>query len=78
MLDFYLASLYQIETRVLNQAVKRNIERFPEDFMFRLTSKEWNSMSSQIVTTSSSKRPKSAIPYAFTEYGDNVKSSFNY
>ena len=52
MLDFDLASLYQVETRVLNQAVKRNIERFPEDFMFRLSSKEWNSMSSQFVTTS--------------------------
>ncbi|MBR4498139.1 MAG: ORF6N domain-containing protein [Bacteroidales bacterium] len=58
MLDFDLASLYQVETRVLNQAVKRNIERFPEDFMFRLSSKEWNSMSSQFVTTSFSKCPK--------------------
>ncbi|MBP5724355.1 MAG: ORF6N domain-containing protein [Bacteroidales bacterium] len=69
MLDFDLASLYHVETRTLNQAVKRNIERFPDDFMFRLNSEEWNNMSSQIVMTSSSKRPKNAIPYAFTEHG---------
>jgi len=50
MLDFDLAALYEVETRVLNQAVKRNIKRFPEDFMFRLTANEWNSMRSQIVT----------------------------
>ena len=47
MLDFDLAALYGVETRVFNQAVKRNINRFPEDFMFQLTAEEWNS--SQIV-----------------------------
>jgi phage regulator Rha-like protein len=52
MLDFDLADLYEAETKVLNQAVKRNIDRFPEDFMFRLTSKEWLSMRSQSVTSS--------------------------
>jgi len=52
MLDFDLAELYKVETKVLNQTVKRNIERFPEDFMFRLRMEEWNSMRSQIVTTS--------------------------
>jgi hypothetical protein len=52
MLDFDLAALYGVETRALNQAVKRNIERFPEDFMFRLTSKEWANMISQIVISS--------------------------
>ncbi len=52
MLDFDLANLYEAETKVLNQAVKRNIDRFPEDFMFRLTSKEWLNMRSQIVTAS--------------------------
>ncbi len=52
MLDRDLAELYQVETRVLNQAVKRNIERFPEDFMFQLTAEEWAAMSSQIVMTS--------------------------
>lgn len=52
MVDFDLAVLYQVETRVLNQAVKRNIERFPEDFMFRVTRKEWNGLRSQFVILS--------------------------
>jgi len=61
MLDFDLAELYEVETRVLNQAIKRNIESFPEDFMFRLTKEEWEElslssaftlMSSQFVMTS--------------------------
>ena len=79
MLDFDLAALYEVETRVLNQAVKRNIKRFPEDFMFRLDAPEWQRMQSQIVTTSPmssqfvmtypSKRPSIALPYAFTEQG---------
>jgi hypothetical protein len=51
MLDFDLAALYEVETRVFNQAVKRNIESFPSDFMFRLTRKEWSSMRSQFVTS---------------------------
>lgn len=51
MLDFDLAALYEVETRVLNQAVKRNIKRFPKDFMFQLTKDEWNDMSSKIVMT---------------------------
>ena len=49
MLDFDLAVLYEVETRVFNQSVKRNIESFPEDFMFRLTSKEWSFVRSQSV-----------------------------
>ena len=49
MLDFDLAMLYEVDTRSLNQAVKRNIERFPIDFMFRLTEKEWEGMISQNV-----------------------------
>ena len=69
ILDRDLAALYQVETRVLNQAVKRNIERFPEDFMFQLTKDEWKMISSQIVTTSPDKRPLSALPYVFTEHG---------
>ena len=60
MLDFDLAELYEVETRVLNQAVKRNIKRFPSDFMFRLTKEEWDDMSSQFVMTST-KRPKIVI-----------------
>lgn len=75
MLDFDLAEMYQVETRVLNQAVKRNIERFPKDFMFQLTLEEWNSVSSQFVMTSRMKRPKSAIPLAFTEHGVVMLSS---
>ena len=69
MLDFDLAMLYKVETRVLNQAVKRNISRFPEDFMFQLTLEEMENMSSQFVTTYPSKRPKTALPFAFTEQG---------
>lgn len=69
MLDFDLAGLYGVETRALNQAVKRNIERFPEDFMFKLTAEEWAVISSQFVMTSRMKRPKTALPLAFTEHG---------
>ena len=75
MLDFDLAELYEVETRVFNQAIKRNKESFPEDFMFRLTKKEWQDMSSQIVMTSISKRPKTAMPYAFTEHGVTMLAS---
>ena len=75
MLDYDLATIYGVETRTLNQAVKRNKERFPQDFMFKLTEEEWFalvqkiSMSSQIVMTYPEKRPKKATPYAFTEHG---------
>lgn len=51
MLDFDLAELYEVEPRALNQAVKRNIDIFPEDFMFQLSLTEWEAMSSQIVMT---------------------------
>jgi hypothetical protein len=69
MFDFDLAQLYEVETRVLNQAVKRNIDVFPDDFMFQLTQAEWQSMSSQIVMTYPIKRPKTALPQVFTEHG---------
>jgi hypothetical protein len=69
MLDFDLAELYDVETRVLNQAVKRNADIFPPDFMFQLTLQEWEMMSSQIVMTYPIKRPKTALPLAFTEHG---------
>lgn len=52
MLDYDLAALYEVETKALNQAIKRNTDRFPEDFMFRLNAKEWSLMRSQFVTTS--------------------------
>ena len=78
MLDYDLAAIYGVETRTLNQAVKRNMERFPQDFMFRLTESEWenvkrnllvDNMPSQIVIASPNRRNKSAPPYAFTEHG---------
>ncbi|MBO9618865.1 MAG: ORF6N domain-containing protein [Niabella sp.] len=86
MLDFDLAALYEVETRVLNQAVKRNSKRFPADFMFQLSLEEFDrlksqieavshgsqglmNMSSQSVMTYSEKRPRSALPYTFTEQG---------
>ena len=68
MLDFDLAELYEVETKVLNQTVKRNINRFPEDFMFQLTKIEWNSLRSQFVT-SKGKGGTRYFPYAFTEQG---------
>ena len=67
MLDSDLATLYQVQTKVLNQAVKRNIKRFPEDFMFQLTEDEWKILKSQIVT--SKKGGKTKLPYVFTEQG---------
>ena len=68
ILDRDLASLYQVETRVLNQAVKRNIERFPEDFMFQLTKEEC--LKSQIVILNMPKgQHLKFMPYAFTEHG---------
>lgn len=76
MLDFDLAELYEVETKRLNEAVKRNIERFPERFMFRLTKKEWEAMRSQIATASDqSKRNISTTPFAFTEHGVTMLAS---
>ena len=69
MLDFDLAELYEVETKALTQAGKRNIKRFPDDFMFRITVKEWETMRSQSVTASQKKRNISTTPYAFTEQG---------
>ena len=73
MLDFDLAEIYQVETRVLNQAVKRNIERFPDDFMFQLTKGEFSNLTSQIVTSSWGGVRK--LPFAFTEHGVVMLSS---
>ena len=67
MLDYDLATLYEIETKVLKQSVKRNIERFPEDFMFELTKVEFDDLRSQIVT--SSYGGMRYLPFAFTEQG---------
>ena len=68
MMDSDLAMLYQVETRVLNQAVKRNIARFPEKFRFQLTKEEYDSLRSQFVT-SNGKGGRRYMPYVFTEQG---------
>ncbi len=70
MLDMDLAKLYEVETRVLKQAVRRNMERFPEDFMFELTKDEWNNIRSQLVMfkNGQGKFPK-YLPFVFTEQG---------
>ena len=75
MLDRDLAQLYGVETRVLNQAVRRNIKRFPPDFMFRLTPKEWLSLRSQIVILEGRGKHPKYMPFAFTEHGILMLSS---
>ena len=77
MLDFDLALLYDIENRVLKQAVRRNTQRFPEDFMFELTETELHSLRSQIVTLKNSGRGQHSkyMPFAFTEQGIAMLSS---
>jgi hypothetical protein len=69
MLDRDLAELYGVETRVLNQAVKRNIDRFPSEFMFQLTAIEVEYWKSQIVTSNREKMGLRKLPQAFTEKG---------
>jgi len=69
MLDSDLANLYNTETRILNRDIQRNIERFPEDFMFQLTDSEWDSLKSQIGISKSTRGGRRFNPYVFTEYG---------
>lgn len=87
MIDYDIAELYEVETRVLNQSVKRNPDRFPEDFMFRLTQPEWENLrshimahstssnSSQIVMSSRKHRGEVYLPFAFTEHGVTMLAS---
>jgi S-adenosylmethionine synthetase len=75
MLDRDLAALYGIQTKVLKQAVKRNITRFPEDFMFELSNEEFSNWRSQIVTSNSDKMGLRYAPMAFTEHGVLMLSS---
>ncbi len=75
MLDRDLAKLYGVETRVLNQAVSRNKERFPKDFMFQLTKEELENWKSQIVMSNPEKMGLRRKPYAFTEQGVAMLSS---
>ncbi|MFT4202924.1 MAG: ORF6N domain-containing protein [Chitinophagaceae bacterium] len=83
ILDRDLASLYEVETKRLKEAVKRNIKRFPKDFMFQLTKEEWDSLRSQFATSNNQNTPLRSqsvtskngrggtryLPYAFTEQG---------
>lgn len=75
MLDRDIAELYGVKTKVLKQAVKRNIERFPDDFMFELSKEELYNWRSQIVTSNSDKMGLRHAPYAFTEQGIAMLSS---
>ena len=75
LLDSDLAELYGVPTKVLVQAVKRNIERFPSDFMFQLTENEWNTLRSQSVTSNAGRGGRRYPPYAFTEQGVAMLSS---
>jgi ORF6N domain len=75
LLDRDLATLYGVETRVLLQAVKRNLERFPPDFMFELSSAEWTALRSQSVTSKPGRGGRRYAPYAFTEQGVAMLSS---
>ena len=76
MLDADLAALYEVETRVLVQAVKRNLERFPEDFMFQLNKEETGFLTSQIVTLKRGRgQHRKYLPYVFTEQGVAMLSS---
>ena len=88
MLDYDLAELYEVETKRINEQVRRNKDRFPEDFMFRITVKEWHTIRSQIatasenegmrsqnVTASQNKRNTNVTPYAFTEHGVTMLAS---
>ena len=73
MLDYDLAEIYEVETRILNQAVKRNITRFPPDFMFQLNKLEFENFISQFVTSSWGGIRK--LPFAFSEHGVTMLSS---
>ena len=75
MLDRDLAPLYGVETRSLNQAVKRNLDRFPEDFMFQLTKDETKNWISQIVISNKERMGLRQSPHAFTEQGIAMLSS---
>jgi hypothetical protein len=75
MLDTDLAALYQVPTFRLNEAVKRNRNRFPEDFMFQLTVEEAGFLTSQIAMSKKGRGGRRTLPYAFTEHGVAMLSS---
>ena len=69
MLDSDLARLYGVQTYRLNEAIKRNIERFPDNFMFQLTKEEWELLTSQIAISKTGRGGRRTLPFVFTEYG---------
>lgn len=75
MLDADLAALYQVETFNLNKAVKRNLDRFPEDFMFQLTKEEWDALTFQTGISNAGRGGRRTAPFAFTEQGVAMLSS---
>ncbi|HSV88911.1 MAG TPA: ORF6N domain-containing protein [Bacteroidales bacterium] len=75
MLDFDLAEMYEVENRALKQAVKRNIDRFPNDFMFQLTKKEWQELITNCDNLPERVKYSPATPFAFTEHGVSMISS---
>jgi len=75
MLDDDLATLYLVDTKRLNEQVKRNLDRFPEDFMFQLTDQEWESLRSQTATSKKGRGGRRYAPFAFTEHGVLMLSS---
>ena len=75
MLDSDLAALYEVPTHRLNEAVKRNVKRFPSDFMFQLTEDEWESLRSQIAISKNARGGRRFAPYVFTEHGVSMLST---
>ena len=75
MLDEDLAKIYQVETKRLNEAVKRNVDRFPSDFMFQLTEEEYISLRSQFATSKDDRGGRRYLPFVFTEHGVVMLSS---
>ena len=69
MLDSDLALIYGVKTKRLNEQVKRNIKRFPDDFMFKLNQKEWENLRSQFATANLAMQKRRGLPYVFTEHG---------
>jgi hypothetical protein len=77
MFDSDLADLYGVETGALNRAVKRNIERFPDDFMFQLSMEEWNILKCQSGISKANHGGRRNLPYVFTEQGANVCRTYD-
>lgn len=75
MVDSDLAEMYGVETKVFNQAVKRNQARFPHDFMFQLSEEEFEALRSQFVTSNDGRGGRRYLPYVFTEQGVAMLSS---